>query len=71
MVLACHSDQSLAVLSDADASERAILEAVKYQPNRAVLDTDTALMPTLRSVWSSWNYMSDGARSRTCRSRPF
>ena len=39
VVLACHSDQSLAVLSDADASERAILEAVKYQPNRAVLHT--------------------------------
>jgi len=27
------------------------------------------LMPKLRSVWSSWNYMSDGGRSRTCRSR--
>ena len=62
VVLACHSDQSLAVLSDADAAERAILEAVKYQPNRAVLHTDTALMPKLRSVWSSWNYMSDGGQ---------
>jgi len=60
VVLACHSDQSLAVLSDADAAERGVLEAVKYQPNRAVLHTDTALMPKLRSVWSSWNYMSDG-----------
>jgi predicted NAD/FAD-binding protein len=60
VVLACHSDQSLAVLSDADAAECAILEAVKYQRNRAVLHTDTALMPRLRSVWSSWNYMSDG-----------
>jgi predicted NAD/FAD-binding protein len=62
VVLACHSDQSLAVLSDADAAEREILEAVKYQPNRAVLHTDTTLMPTLRSVWSSWNYMSDGGQ---------
>jgi uncharacterized protein len=61
-VLACHSDQSLAVLADADAAERGVLEAVKYQPNRAVLHTDTALMPKLRSVWSSWNYMSDGGR---------
>jgi predicted NAD/FAD-binding protein len=62
VVLACHSDQSLAVLADADAAERGILEAVKYQPNRAVLHTDAALMPKLRSVWSSWNYMSDGGR---------
>ncbi len=63
MVLACHSDQSLAVLlDDADADERAMLAAVKYQPNRAVLHTDTALMPKRRSVWSSWNYLSDGDR---------
>jgi predicted NAD/FAD-binding protein len=60
VILACHSDQSLALLSDADAGERSVLQAVKYQPNRAVLHTDTALMPRLRKVWSSWNYMSDG-----------
>jgi predicted NAD/FAD-binding protein len=62
VVLACHSDQSLALLADADAGERAVLESVKYQANRAVLHTDTALMPKLRRVWSSWNYMSDGGR---------
>ncbi len=37
-----------------------MLQGVKYQPNRAVLHTDAALMPRLRKVWSSWNYMSDG-----------
>ena len=60
VVLACHSDQSLALLADADDGERGILQAVRYQRNRAVLHTDTALMPKLRSVWSSWNYLSDG-----------
>ncbi len=59
-VLACHSDQSLAILSDADADERAVLAGARYQPNRAVLHTDERLMPRLRSVWSSWNYLSDG-----------
>jgi predicted NAD/FAD-binding protein len=60
VVLACHSDQSLALLTDADASERAVLAAVRYERNRAVLHTDTALMPALQRVWSAWNYMSDG-----------
>jgi uncharacterized protein len=60
VVLACHSDQSLALLTDADAGERSVLAGVRYQRNRAVLHTDTALMPNLRRVWSSWNYMSDG-----------
>ena len=60
VVLACHSDQSLALLTDADAGERAVLEGVRYERNRAVLHTDTALMPALKRVWSAWNYMSDG-----------
>jgi len=61
VVLACHSDQSAAMLTDADAAERLLLGG-RYQPNRAVLHTDERLMPRLRSVWSSWNYLSDGGR---------
>jgi uncharacterized protein len=61
VVLACHSDQSAALLADADAAERALLSQARYQPNRAVLHTDPLLMPRLRQVWSSWNYVSNGA----------
>lgn len=60
VVLACHSDQSAALLADADAAERALLAGAGYQPNRAILHTDPRLMPRLRKVWSSWNYLSDG-----------
>jgi predicted NAD/FAD-binding protein len=60
VVLACHSDQSLRILQDADQAEHAVLDAVRYQPNRAVLHTDTRLMPNNRKVWSAWNYLSNG-----------
>ena len=60
VVLACHSDQSAALLADTDPEERGVLADVGYQPNRAVLHTDARLMPRLRSTWSSWNYLSDG-----------
>jgi uncharacterized protein len=60
VVLASHSDQSLRLLEDADADERAVLAAVRYQPNRALLHTDADLMPANRGVWSAWNYLSDG-----------
>ena len=60
VVLACHSDQSAALLADADEAERRLLAGARYQPNRAVLHTDPRLMPHLRKVWSSWNYLSDG-----------
>jgi predicted NAD/FAD-binding protein len=59
-VLACHSDQTLALLADADPAERAVLGAVPYQPNRAYLHTDLALMPKRRRAWAAWNYLSTG-----------
>jgi len=61
VVLACHGDQSAALLADADEAEQRLLAGACYQPNRAVLHTDARLMPRLRAVWSSWNYISDGA----------
>ena len=63
VVLACHSDQALALLgSAATAAERRILGAIRYQPNRAVLHTDARLLPRDQRVWSAWNYMA-GERS--------
>jgi len=56
VILACHSDQSLALLADASAAERALLGAIRYQPNRAVLHTDVALLPRRRRAWAAWNY---------------
>jgi uncharacterized protein len=56
LVLACHSDQSLALLADASAAERAVLGAIGYQRNRAVLHTDVAVLPKRRKAWAAWNY---------------
>lgn len=61
VVLACHSDQSFALLKDADADERAVIGEVRFQTNRAILHTDLRLMPEHRKVWSSWNYLSAGS----------
>jgi predicted NAD/FAD-binding protein len=56
VVLACHSDQSLALLADASETERAVLGAIRYHPNRAVLHTDAAVLPRRRLAWAAWNY---------------
>jgi len=55
VVLACHSDQALALLQDASADERAILGAMRYQANDVVLHTDARLLPTRRKAWAAWN----------------
>jgi uncharacterized protein len=56
VVLACHSDQALALLADATPLEREVLGAIRYHRNRAVLHTDTALLPQRRLAWAAWNY---------------
>ncbi len=56
VVMASHSDQSLAMLSDATSAERAALSAIRYQPNTAVLHCDPSVMPKRKKVWSSWVY---------------
>lgn len=60
VVLACHGDEALALLSDADAQERAALSPFRYQKNTAILHRDTSLMPRRRRCWASWVYTSDG-----------
>nr|WP_315397578.1 FAD-dependent oxidoreductase [uncultured Duganella sp.] len=60
VVLATHSDQALALLTDAGDAERGVLAAVRYQANRAVLHTDTACLPADRKAWSAWNYEGSG-----------
>ena len=56
VVFATHSDQALAILSDATGVERTALSAVRYQENRAVLHADTSVMPRRRRAWASWVY---------------
>ena len=64
VIFASHSDQALAMLSDATPQEKATLGAIRYQPNRVVLHSDTSVMPKRRQVWSSWIYTEDkGKRS--------
>ncbi len=63
VVFACHSDQALRLLADADKDEHRILGALRYQPNTAYLHDDPGQMPDRRRCWASWNYRgrSEGA----------
>jgi predicted NAD/FAD-binding protein len=57
VVVACHSDQALALLSDADQRERDILGAIGYSSNAVYLHRDPMLMPRRRQAWACWNYL--------------
>jgi len=63
VVLACHADQALALLEDADACERTLLGRFAYSTNEVWLHGDQNLMPRRRSAWASWNYVAGRGRT--------
>ena len=65
VVLAGHSDQSLALLgAQASADERALLGAIGYHRNRAVLHTDASVLPRRPKAWAAWNYVRSPAQAQ-------
>ncbi|MEE4331305.1 MAG: FAD-dependent oxidoreductase, partial [Wenzhouxiangella sp.] len=67
VVLACHSDQALALLSDPDPAEASVLGAIAYQPNEAVLHTDISVLPRHPAARASWNVRRDPEDQDRCR----
>jgi uncharacterized protein len=65
-VLACHSNQAIALLGDASERERDILGAIHYQPNDTVLHTDANLLPKRRRAWAAWNALIPKTPSEHC-----
>jgi predicted NAD/FAD-binding protein len=56
VIVATHSDQALRMLGDATAREHELLGAIRYQPNEAVLHTDSTMLPRRRWARSAWNF---------------
>ena len=69
-VLACHSDQALKLLAAPTPDEQALLGAIGYRENLAVLHTDTAVLPPARRAWAAWNYHAAPGQSSPQLTRP-
>ena len=67
VVLACHSDQALALLRDPSDAEREVLGAMPYQPNEVLLHTDTTVLPRNRRAWAAWNARVPQRPGEACR----
>ncbi|WP_424360735.1 NAD(P)/FAD-dependent oxidoreductase [Methylocystis parvus] len=66
VVIAAHADQALGMLADPSAEETRLLSCFKYSRNETILHGDARLMPKLRSIWSSWNYLASGPDAPLC-----
>jgi predicted NAD/FAD-binding protein len=66
VVLACHSDQALALLEDPSQAEREVLGTIGYQQNQTVLHTDASQLPRDRRAWAAWNALIPAQREDAC-----
>jgi len=66
VVFACHSDQALALLSDANPLEREILGDLPYQENETVLHTDASILPKNKKAWAAWNAYIPASKTEAC-----
>tara|TARA_A100001015_G_scaffold298514_1_gene381378 strand:+ start:1409 stop:2686 length:1278 start_codon:yes stop_codon:yes gene_type:complete len=63
VILACHADQSSKILIENFSEEANLLKDFKYQKNTSILHSDINFMPKRKSVWSSWNYITETGNS--------
>ncbi|HEX5940104.1 MAG TPA: FAD-dependent oxidoreductase [Dehalococcoidia bacterium] len=63
VVLACHADEALDLLTDPTCEEREALSSFSYNSNRVVLHTDSRLLPRRRPGRASWNYLTSDCRN--------
>ncbi|WP_286267384.1 NAD(P)/FAD-dependent oxidoreductase [Thalassotalea atypica] len=64
VVIACHSDEALALLLDPSDAERSVLSAMPYSENSVILHTDERLLPNRKNAWASWNYQLSDDRDK-------
>ena len=59
VILACHADQSFNLVKENFVDQANLLQNFKYQKNISILHSDINYMPKRKSVWSSWNYITE------------
>jgi len=58
VVFACHADEAMKMLEDPTEQEQKIIGAFSYQDNKIVVHSDLNFMPSDKSCWASWVYLS-------------
>ncbi|GAB4189570.1 MAG: FAD-dependent oxidoreductase [Wenzhouxiangellaceae bacterium] len=66
VIIACHSDQALALLADPSAAEKDVLGAIEYAENHVQVHCDEQVMPRRRQAWGGWNALQEHTPNPRC-----
>jgi uncharacterized protein len=61
VIVACHSDSALKLLSIPTPTEQKVLGAIRWSENKILLHTDESVLPKRRLAWAAWNYFLSAA----------
>ena len=64
VIFACHANQVMKILRETTKEQKEILESFSYQDNKIVVHRDLKFMPSDRSCWASWVYLSKSQKDR-------
>ena len=56
VIIAVHADEVLGLLNDASINEINTFNTWEYSNSKTYLHTDESVMPSIKKVWSSWNF---------------
>lgn len=59
VIFACHADQAMNIIDAPSIEEKEIIGAFDYQENEIIVHSDESFMPSDKSCWASWVYLSD------------
>ena len=57
VIIATHADQALSLLDRPTRSQHSTLSSFKYNVNKAILHSDSSVMPQSAKAWASWNVL--------------
>lgn len=59
VVLACHADEAINMLSDPAPHHLDVIGGFSYQENKVIVHGDESFMPKHKKSWASWVYLSE------------
>ena len=64
VIFAVHADHVLGLLDNPSTEEEHLFSVWRYQANRAILHTDTRVLPPRKAAHASWNYRREAGTER-------
>jgi predicted NAD/FAD-binding protein len=65
VIFACHADQALKIIDTPTDEEKDVIGAFQYQNNKVVVHSDLNFMPSDKSCWASWVYLSESYQDKS------